>query len=92
MTPLKPLRRDDVKARKLGSEWMLYDDRSGSVHIINETAAKVWELCDGTRTVEEMAAALAEQYRTPPDANVPQDVAAVIESFAEKDVLQSSPE
>ncbi len=92
MTPQKPLRRDDVKARKLGNEWMLYDDRSGSVHIINETAAKVWEMCDGTRTVEEIAAALAEQYETPPEANVPQDVADVIASFAGKDVLQSSPE
>jgi coenzyme PQQ biosynthesis protein PqqD len=30
---------------------------------LNETAAQVLELCDGRRSVEEIAAALSERYR-----------------------------
>lgn len=41
---------------------MLYDPDAKMVHIVNETARDVWNLCDGTRSLEEIATRLLEKY------------------------------
>ena len=50
------LRYDDVREEHL----LLIPE--GAVRL-NETAARVLELCDGERSVEEIAATLSERYR-----------------------------
>jgi Coenzyme PQQ synthesis protein D (PqqD) len=34
---------------------------------LNETGALVWQLCDGSRTVEEISAAIADDYDEDPE-------------------------
>ena len=89
MTPSCPCRRDDVEARKLGNEWLLYDPRSGAVHVINDSARRVWELCDGTRNMTDIESNLATAYTVPDTADVHQDVELVLQSFSEKGLLAS---
>lgn len=55
------LRRDE------GEEALLFDPANGAIHSLNPTARQIWELCDGTRTAEDIAAALCEQYDLPAD-------------------------
>jgi PqqD family protein of HPr-rel-A system len=40
----------------------LYDTRVGIVHILNETAASIWALCDGTRTANAIALELLQRF------------------------------
>ncbi len=42
---------------------LLYDPDSGSVRILNSTAAATWNLIDGRRTLGEVLALLREQYQ-----------------------------
>jgi hypothetical protein len=41
---------------------ILYDPETDRVAILNPTAASVWSLLDGVRTVSELVAALATEY------------------------------
>ena len=87
MTASQPSRRDDIELRKLGNEWLLYDPRSGTVHILNATARLVWELCDGAHDQSQIEAALVAACTVPAGADVRRDIEGVLRSFSEKDLL-----
>jgi len=53
-----PKRIETVHAETLEGELCLYDWQRLEVHNLNPTAARVWELCDGQTTPQEMAAQL----------------------------------
>ena len=51
---------------------------------LNETAAQVLELCDGERSVEDIAAALSERYG---GADVTDDVREMLDGMAERGLV-----
>ena len=55
-----PIRRSEVWFRPAGGENALYDPTSASVHMLNETALAIWDLCDGETRPEEMIDAICE--------------------------------
>jgi PqqD family protein of HPr-rel-A system len=46
--------------REAGEENVLYDRNSGEVHVLNETARAIWELCDGRTSTKEMVEAVCQ--------------------------------
>jgi pyrroloquinoline quinone biosynthesis protein D len=71
------LQYDDVREEHL----LLIPE--GAVRL-NATAAQALELCDGERTVEEIAAALSERYR---GADVAGDVRELLGGMAERGLV-----
>ncbi len=71
--------RADVTLQRVGREAILHDARTAQAHVINASAARVWELCDG-RTVDELVSAFAATYGRSPDA-VRGDVERVLAGF-----------
>lgn len=65
MDPLRPRVRTDVTVTELDGEAVIYDERSGDLHHLNAPATLVLGLCDGSVTVEEMSAAIAEAFQRP---------------------------
>jgi PqqD family protein of HPr-rel-A system len=63
--PLRPRVRTDVTVTELDGEAVIYDERSGDLHHLNAPATLVLGLCDGSATVEEMSAAIAEAFQRP---------------------------
>jgi PqqD family protein of HPr-rel-A system len=57
-----PTRRSDVTVQHVGGDIILHDGARGRAHVVNATAARILELCDGTATSDEIAAALAATY------------------------------
>ena len=51
---------------------------------LNETAARVLELCDGERSLDDIAAALSERYD---GADVRDDVVELVDAMAQKGLL-----
>lgn len=43
-----------------GEGWTVYEPETDSLHVLNDTARAIWELCDGQTTPEEMADAVAQ--------------------------------
>jgi len=54
---------DGIIAKDLGDEYLFYDTRDEQVHVLNGTARRIYILCDGTKTEEELADAFAETFR-----------------------------
>ena len=54
-----PRQGEGIQMLRLGEETVLCDLAGQQRCTLNETAAALWELCDGSTTVEEMADAVA---------------------------------
>jgi len=61
----RPARTGDVHLRDLGGEQVLYHPASHEVVVLNETAAFIYGLCDGTRSVAELLQTLQRRYDAP---------------------------
>ncbi len=66
---------------ELEDELVLYDPRTDRTHILNGTAATVWWLVDGERTVTEIGSELADLYGLD-RVVVAADVSDVLQGFS----------
>jgi hypothetical protein len=53
-----PTRRAGLVTRSVGSETVVYDGKTGEAHLLTPLATSVYELCDGTTSVEDAAGLL----------------------------------
>jgi hypothetical protein len=59
----KPLaRKDGLIIQELPDEVLVYDLDSDRAHCLNQTAAFVWQRCDGRNTTEQIARKLGQQF------------------------------
>ena len=80
-------RRDNVLSTTSGAETLLVDQTTGSVHVINQTAARVWELCADDPSVDEIVEGIAETYAIAPD-EVREDVYEMVRTFSDLGVVE----
>jgi len=62
---------DAMVFRKIGDEYILVPIRQGagdldSIYTLNETAARIWDLLDGTRTGMEIRDKITEEFDITP--------------------------
>jgi PqqD family protein of HPr-rel-A system len=82
-----PVPSAEISLQRVGEEAILHDRRSGRAHVINESAARIWELCNGHATIDEIVSAFASSYEL--DAGeVREDVLYIIAKFRELGVLE----
>lgn len=63
--PSRPRRNAGVLSRRGADTLVLLDTKGGEYFTLDEVGTRIWELCDGSRTVAEVAAAIAEEYDAP---------------------------
>lgn len=44
---------------------ILLDPASGEYFTLDDVGGRIWELCDGTKSVDDIAAVLASEYDAP---------------------------
>lgn len=72
---------------EMDGESLLYRHESMTLVYLNDSAATVWKLCDGQRSVADIVDMLADAF--PDVANdIGNDVPEMIERFVEQDVLE----
>jgi coenzyme PQQ biosynthesis protein PqqD len=54
-----------VLARNSEGSLVLLHARTGHYYTLDEVAARIWELCDGARAVDDIVAALHAEYDAP---------------------------
>jgi len=69
-----PRRRDDLEEERIGDDLMVYDRRAGMVHLLNESAARIYRLCDGSHDLDAMVVDLRGAFRVSGDRDVESDV------------------
>ncbi len=53
-------RTDQLLVQPTGPDTLVYDERTHRAHCLDPRAARVWALCDGTRTARQIAEAYGE--------------------------------
>lgn len=59
--------RAEVVSGTVGDEAVLVTPNQARVRMLNETGTRLWELADGSHTLQEMADVLAAEYDVSPD-------------------------
>jgi len=76
-----------IFVQELPSELVVYDVERNEVHCLNGTAARVWTLCDGERTVAE----IAQQLGTDLEPQAAETLVWIaLDQFAEKHLLEEA--
>jgi HprK-related kinase A len=88
--PLASLERDGVVTAHLDDEAVLYELGSGAIHVLNASARAVWDRCDGTATLAEIADELSAAFAAEP-ARVRADVEAIVDELSDRGLLPTRP-
>ena len=83
----KPKVRDDVTVQELGDEILRYDAEKENVHILNGTAQKIWQLCDGSRSMAEIVKELINAYPDQEIGIITNDIKELLEELAAKNLI-----
>lgn len=87
-----PLKSPHIIARRTGDEYVLVPvtdslaDMTG-MYTLNETAAFIWDHIDGSATVADIAAAVAEEYDTDNDTAA-RDVVSFVKDVREYLIIE----
>ncbi len=79
-----------VSAEIVGTQFALHDPATGQVHFLNESAALIWDLCDGTRTLSDITREVARLYSRPVEL-VASDVERVLAELRTSGLLVPPP-
>jgi Coenzyme PQQ synthesis protein D (PqqD) len=90
-----PQRRPDLLVERAGREALVYRtgaagqsaETGGAVHALNHTAALIWDLCDGGRSLAEIERVVRLTFAVPAERNLAADVRATIAEFQSKGLL-----
>ena len=85
----KPLaRKDGLVIKELPDEVLVYDLDSDHAHCLNQTAAFVWQHCDGRNTTKQIARKLGQQFDCSVDEKI---VWLALDRLARNHLLERQP-
>ena len=58
-------RRRSMPWRTLDTEALVVDVKGGLLYPLNRVGARIWDLCDGARSVDEIVGVLAAEFEAP---------------------------
>jgi coenzyme PQQ synthesis protein D (PqqD) len=60
-------RREQVIFQQVEGKQVLLNLADGQYYALDEVGARIWELCDGTRSVSDVVVLLADEFDAPAD-------------------------
>jgi coenzyme PQQ biosynthesis protein PqqD len=81
-----PERNPRLAWREIDGEAVIISPEDSHVHELNETASLIWKRADGKHNVEEIAAAVSEEFEVPV-AVAATDVRELISTLEQKGLL-----
>jgi len=82
----KPTRHPRLASRVVDGEAVLVDPDRNVVRMLNTVGSRIWELADGTRTVDEIARTLTEEFEVEVQ-EARQSVVQFVDELAGKELL-----
>ncbi len=84
MLDKKVTRDENVAWRIIGDEAVLLSAEDSSVHSLDAVGTRIWELCDGEKTVSEIIDQVVEEFEVDRDT-AEKDVVEFIEELMQKE-------
>ena len=85
-TDVRPSRKTRVLTQRAADTVVLLDPDSGEYFSLDDVGGRIWELCDGTRTVAEIAAILSTEYDADA-ADIEDDVSELLAGLEDASLL-----
>ena len=77
-------RHEDLIVREIDRELLVYDRKTRKTVCLNESAAVIWQLCDGKTSIDDLSRRLSESFAVPPD---PRLIQVALSDFARSRLL-----
>jgi coenzyme PQQ biosynthesis protein PqqD len=81
-----PRQRARVVAQQAAGKWVLLDVDSGRYYALDDVGGRIWQLCDGSRTVAQIAEVVGDEYDAAGVA-IQEDVVAFVSELASESLL-----
>jgi PqqD family protein of HPr-rel-A system len=89
--PQPLFRRDSaLPFQTMDSETIVVDPRTREVHLLNETAARIWDLLETEQTLPDLLSALASEYQADGD-DLQREVETFVAALTEKGLVKQGP-
>lgn len=82
-----PIRSERILAQVTDGELVLLHLDQGEYFALNEVGARIWELCDGTTTMEAIVSVLAEEFEAPREL-IEEDAQALLAELVDDDLIR----
>ena len=84
----KPLHKNNLLLKDLGDEFLIYSAEHKELHVINRTAQLIWNLCDGTHSINEIENEVRAHFSIPPEKDITEDIQGTLKIFRDKGLLE----
>lgn len=68
---IHPRHREGLLAQRAGETRVLLDPDDGQYYALDEVGGRIWDLCDGTRSVAAVVEEICREYDAPAEDVVP---------------------
>lgn len=82
----RPKQKSNVMGQEVLEEMVVYDAETEIGYSLNGSARSIWDLCDGTRSVEEICRVLAEPLDVSSDL-LHEDVTTLVKELSKLGLL-----
>ena len=79
-------KRDGIVTQQASQTLVLLDVEGGEYYSLSLVGARAWELCDGSRSVEEVTAIICQEYDAP-EEDIRTDVIELLEDLTSENLL-----
>jgi pyrroloquinoline quinone biosynthesis protein D len=79
-------RKERVLTQRAADQWILLNPDDGQYYALDEVSGRVWELCDGSRSVADVVATLAADYDAP-RGTIESDVMEFLQEMADESLV-----
>ncbi len=86
-TESRPKTAPGVAARTIGQDTVVVAPQTGKVFVLNRTGGLIWGLCDGSRSVDELARLLVAQFGVSLQ-QARSDVQDLLQALAERQLIE----
>ena len=78
--------RKPVPWRALDTEALVVDVKGGLLYPLNSVGARIWDLCDGARSVDEIVGVLSAEFEAP-EPTIRADAVEFIQRLADAKLI-----
>ncbi len=84
-----PARSEGVLSQGVPDKLVLLTPHDGNYFSVNGIGARIWELCDGTRSVANIVATMAEEYEAPLET-IETDIVELLDDLLSQHLIKAT--